>query len=51
MLKVTSARLADLEEWEIERLNGGERALLDANELYHETRVVDSLRDLKGNYL
>ena len=49
-LKVTSVRLADIAEWEVERLNGGERALLDVNELYHESRVVDALRDLKVNF-
>ena len=46
-MKVTSTRLADLNEWEVERLNGGERALYDVNELYHESRVIDSLHDLK----
>lgn len=46
-LKVTSVRLADMAEWEVERLNGGERALYDVNELYHESRVIDALHDLK----
>lgn len=46
-MKVTSSRLADVNEWEVERLNGGERALYDVNELYHESRVIDSLHDLK----
>lgn len=46
-LKVTSIRLADQEDWEVEKLNGGERALMDVNELYHESRVIDALHDLK----
>ena len=40
-LKVTSARLSDLNNWQIEQLNGGERALLDVNELYYESKVLD----------
>ena len=46
-LKVTSVRLADAADWEVERLNGGERALLDVNELYHESRIIDAMIDLK----
>ena len=46
-MKVTSVRLADPTDWEVERLNGGERALMDVNELFHESRVIDALLDLK----
>lgn len=46
VLKVTSARYADFEEGKVERFAGGFRALMDVNELYQESKVLDSLRDL-----
>lgn len=45
-LKVTSARFSDVERKAIEQCAGGARALMDVNELYHESRVLDALRDL-----
>ena len=45
-LKVTSARFSNIEGYAVERLGGGSRALMDVNELYHESRVLDALRDL-----
>lgn len=44
---MTSVRFSDQQEWEVERLNGGERALMDVNEVYHESRIIDALQDLK----
>ena len=46
-MKVTSARLESIDDWLVERLSGGNRALIDVNELYHESRLVDALRDFK----
>ena len=46
-MKVTSVRFTDQVDWEVERLNGGERALMDVNELYHESRIIDALNDFK----
>lgn len=46
VLKVTSARFSDVEEATVERCGGGFRALMDVNELYHESKVLDALRDL-----
>ena len=46
-MKVTSVRFTDQVDWEVERLNGGERALMDVNELYHESRIIDALHDFK----
>ena len=47
-LKVTSVHLSDPYNWEVEQLNGGERALLDVNELYYESKVLDVLQDLNN---
>ena len=46
VLKVTSARFSDVEEATVDRLGGGFRALMDVNELFHESKVVDALREL-----
>lgn len=44
-LKSTSARLIDDgEERELEPMGGGYQAVLDAAELYYESRVVDALQ-------
>ena len=45
-LKVTSARFSDVAEATMERFGGGFRALMDVNELYHESKVLDALREL-----
>ena len=45
-MRVTSARFSDIEGSAVERLGGGFRALMDVNELYHESRVLDALREL-----
>ena len=45
-LKVTSARFSNVEEGCVERFAGGFRALTDVNELFHESKVLDALRDL-----
>ncbi len=45
-MNVTSARYSDLEQFKVERFNGGSRALMDVNELYHESRALDALKDL-----
>ena len=47
-LKVTGARLIDEgDEKELESMGGGYRNALDVCELYHESRVIDALRDWK----
>jgi hypothetical protein len=47
-LKVTGARLIDDgDETELESIGGGFPNALDVCELYHESRVIDALRDWK----
>lgn len=47
-LKVTSSRLiGDGEELELEPIGGGYELVLDVGELYHQFRVIDTLRALK----
>ena len=48
MLKVTGGRLIDdADEKELESMGGGYPNALDVCELYHESRVIDAMRDWK----